>query len=49
MLGPDDGAAHPTVDDSAKVVQAVAEVGADLKQGSKHTNIIGNVSTPPDS
>ena len=49
MLENDDGAAHPTVDDSAKVVQAVAEVGADLKQGSEHTNVIGNVDSPADS
>ena len=37
------------MDDSTKVVQAVAGEGVDLKQGSEHTNIIGNLGTPADS
>ena len=37
------------MEESTKVVQAVAEVGADLKQGSQQPNVIENIQTPPDS
>ena len=37
------------MDESTKVVQAVAGEGVDFKQGSQHTNVIGNVDSPADS